>query len=492
MRAAQYAMDSAETVLGVMRIFLSDGEGQTFGHIAVVTDYDAEEKAMLVSVVTSSQREVCRVEDDEQGSTWCWLKDMNINVSYLEDDKDPSSIYHCEAVVINWDLDKFLLCVQFVAEQGDVAESEPEWISLVEDEWSWLDGDRPPQDMVRVAFKKRKAEQRKLAKQQSGSNEEPPKKSHKKKQSDLQAQQMQQAQQAQQALQAQQAQQAAQQQAQSKKSHKRKQPESQQTHQAGGSGQQYQTSHQRRDLEGNGVVPKREQREPLFHVESVRRRIRSEGTPEERADEDLAVLVAAVSALHSSNPIEVKSGGAYLRSSSTHGGVKSLIALHQLNVLPYLVNQMSTCDDSDLHQVLRSVRGGRMPVAHGVPPPTILSISGRTSHTQPPCPAGHCRDTDQRITLSELPPRDPQVGSSAGGHACDQRATSRRGPEGARACAHAEPFAHTADAWRDHRVGIYRGSAAFSRRCVLRGGRCGGRGGGRGGGGSLVWGWIMI
>ena len=94
--------------------------------------------------MTTDVNEVHWLDESGKGQTWDWLQNLPLMVSYIEDE-ETGALTHYRARIINWDLEKFLLCVQWVdeasTEPGGAAE-DADWISLVEDDWSWVDGER--------------------------------------------------------------------------------------------------------------------------------------------------------------------------------------------------------------------------------------------------------------------------------------------------------------------------------------------------------------
>ena len=111
--------------MGVMRLFIPE-EDPEMGHIAIVTQYLAEGDLMTVKLVTADRRAEHHVPVADKGNTWDWLQDMEVQVGFLEDDDDPESMTHYHAKVINWDLDKFLLCVKWLS----VSDAPDEMLSV--------------------------------------------------------------------------------------------------------------------------------------------------------------------------------------------------------------------------------------------------------------------------------------------------------------------------------------------------------------------------
>ena len=158
---------AAVDAVGVVRLFLADYEDAPCGHIALVSKYDPRKGGMQATVVTANGNEVHWLEQEGKGEQWEWLQGMPIDVAYLEDEASGAVSNH-RARIINWDLDKFLLCVEWAEQSGDSQTPlDADWISLVDDDWSWLDGARPPKQVVKAAFRSMR-QQKKAARQQQG------------------------------------------------------------------------------------------------------------------------------------------------------------------------------------------------------------------------------------------------------------------------------------------------------------------------------------
>lgn len=330
--------------LGVVRIFLPDEAGVPLGHIAVVTESD-NESSMMVKTVTTAKVENHRVETGDQDTVWSWLQDLEIKVAFLESKRDQRSKRYFQAKVLNWDLNKFLLYVLWVAPEPS---DDPDWISLVDDEWSWIQGDRPPQALMKECFKKMRAEL-KLATQPSKqvARAQPPKKEHTQVRQPKLPQKGQQ-----ESLVVKRPKHAPEQ-------HQRRVPPSDE--QLGERNGPENVQDEQRSGRSLGK-PGREIEnfvDEEFSEERTLRLIREEGGEAERGDEDLAMLVAAATAIQSGSPAEIKRAGTYLRSNSTNGGLKSLVALQHLGILPLLVHMMVEADDHDLQQVPKAPEATR-------------------------------------------------------------------------------------------------------------------------------------
>ena len=75
---------------------------------------------------------------------WDWLRDAPVNVDYIEDEEGSEMVSY-EAMVIDCALQNFMQCAAF--QNGD----ELEWLSLVDDDWSWTDCDSPSKSSLREA-----------------------------------------------------------------------------------------------------------------------------------------------------------------------------------------------------------------------------------------------------------------------------------------------------------------------------------------------------
>jgi len=79
-----------------------------------------------------------------------------VRVTYLEGNEDDEealptgekSVYTGQ--VVNCDLEKMLIHVRWPGGEGD------DWVSLLEDDWEWVDGGRPTKDELAAALKRRK------------------------------------------------------------------------------------------------------------------------------------------------------------------------------------------------------------------------------------------------------------------------------------------------------------------------------------------------
>ena len=117
-------------------VFQLDG-GRQIGHLALVTDSDPEQ-GIYCELITllSPDGEAYWLPHSERGLAWDWLRDVPINVTYAEDEEGNNASTF-EASVIDCELQNFMLFAAFT--NGD----EPEWVSLIEDDWSWIDCEPP-------------------------------------------------------------------------------------------------------------------------------------------------------------------------------------------------------------------------------------------------------------------------------------------------------------------------------------------------------------
>ena len=123
----------------VRLVFQLEG-GKQVGHIAVVTDVDAERGlyAELITLPPSEGEEGFWLSKLDRGHAWDWLRDVPFRISYIDageeegDDEElvDGELVHFEARIIGCMLDKFEL-------QAEFQESPPEWASLLEDDWTW-------------------------------------------------------------------------------------------------------------------------------------------------------------------------------------------------------------------------------------------------------------------------------------------------------------------------------------------------------------------
>ena len=104
------------------------------GHIAVVTDSHPE-RGIFCEVITIADEQIGEGETAsywlphaERGLAWDWLRDVPVQVSYLEDEES-NEMAHFDATFIDCALQNFM--VQTAFENGDDAE----WVSLIEDDW---------------------------------------------------------------------------------------------------------------------------------------------------------------------------------------------------------------------------------------------------------------------------------------------------------------------------------------------------------------------
>lgn len=151
----------------VCRLVFQLGPNKQVGHLGVVTDSNPE-RGILCELVTLSKAAVDGesqfwLPHSERGLAWDWLRDVRIRVSYLEDeDSSEPTIY--EASVIDVNVQDFVVRAEF--SNGD----EPEWVSLIEDDWSWNDCDAPDKDVLHEAAEE--AEHRALLVQRAHAAEE--------------------------------------------------------------------------------------------------------------------------------------------------------------------------------------------------------------------------------------------------------------------------------------------------------------------------------
>lgn len=144
----------------VVRLLVPELEGEPSGHLALAPTFEPRKPGMQVTVVTTEESEVHWVDTKAKGSSWDLLEGMMIEVSYLSEDRSGTTSHR--ARVINWDLDKFLLCAEWVDEPDTNEDGSPkaDWISLVEDDWRWMDCRRPDKQTVKHAFRRVKMQRR--------------------------------------------------------------------------------------------------------------------------------------------------------------------------------------------------------------------------------------------------------------------------------------------------------------------------------------------
>ena len=124
------------------------------GHVALVTDED-EMQGIYAEIMTVPGGVGYWLDHALRGIAWDYLPDVQLVVSYLEnDDSNEKTPY--TATIIDCDLDKFLLCVTFDGVEVDPNDPEdggPTWVSLLHDEWKWTDCAPPKKAEVKRAHK---------------------------------------------------------------------------------------------------------------------------------------------------------------------------------------------------------------------------------------------------------------------------------------------------------------------------------------------------
>ena len=134
----------------VCRLVFQFEGGRQVGHIAVVTDSDPE-RGIFCEVITISEEQMGGdaasywLPHIERGMAWDWLRDVPLRISYLEDEES-DMMSHYEAECIDTGLQDLNVLAAF--QNGD----EPEWVSLIEDDWSWLDCEIPDKEGMREAL----------------------------------------------------------------------------------------------------------------------------------------------------------------------------------------------------------------------------------------------------------------------------------------------------------------------------------------------------
>jgi len=131
-----------------VRLVFQLADGKQVGHLAVVTESDPE-RGILCELITTTA-EIMGFElqfwlpHSERGLAWDWLRDVRVQIEYLIDEgSDEKTGY--EATIMDCQLQDFMLLTGFI--NGD----EPEWVSLVDDDWSWKDCEAPGDEVLSAA-----------------------------------------------------------------------------------------------------------------------------------------------------------------------------------------------------------------------------------------------------------------------------------------------------------------------------------------------------
>ena len=143
---------------GACRLVFQLENGQTIGHLAFVTESDPERgiKAELLTVPHEDDYSAYWLPFSERGMAWDWLRDVRIKVWYIEDaeeDEDGNLLTEgvrteYEATIIDCQLEAFLVLCAF-------DDADPEWVSLLEDDWAWFDCPGPDLETLQAASKEK-------------------------------------------------------------------------------------------------------------------------------------------------------------------------------------------------------------------------------------------------------------------------------------------------------------------------------------------------
>ena len=166
----------------VVRVWLrADDNPERVGHLAQIAKSHPD-KGMHAKLVTTAVSDAHWLPLDRKGVLWDWLPNLRVRhprisrmctcatgaqlhthwthcqvkVTYLEGDEDDEtelptgekSIFTGQ--VVNCDLEKMLIHVRWPNGDGD------DWVSLLEDDWEWIDGGRPSKAELAAALKRRK------------------------------------------------------------------------------------------------------------------------------------------------------------------------------------------------------------------------------------------------------------------------------------------------------------------------------------------------
>ena len=100
---------SPQDKVGAVRCLREDSSGAYVGHIALVHKTDPE-RGLWATLVTTAEPGTMWLPHALEGRGWDWLLDLDMQVSYLESERSKEHTTY-DAKIVNWDLDKFLLCV---------------------------------------------------------------------------------------------------------------------------------------------------------------------------------------------------------------------------------------------------------------------------------------------------------------------------------------------------------------------------------------------
>ena len=122
------------------------GVNSRVGHLAVVDKKEPKGRGLHARLIT------CHAQDlwlpiELEGNAWQHLQRCRVRVAYLEDeDSEEPTTY--EGTVISLDVEEMGIQVQF---EG----STSEWVSLLEDDWGWVDMEKPELPALEEAVRRR-------------------------------------------------------------------------------------------------------------------------------------------------------------------------------------------------------------------------------------------------------------------------------------------------------------------------------------------------
>ena len=131
-----------------VRVTLQYAGGPVVGHLAVVKKREPG-RGLRVELLTSPSGEVHWLPEDMRGVAWEWINKLKVSVSYVSEEST-GDVEHFTASVVNIDEEKMLLFVAW--DDGGTQE----WVSMEEDEWQWLDVERPTTKDIKAVLEKHK------------------------------------------------------------------------------------------------------------------------------------------------------------------------------------------------------------------------------------------------------------------------------------------------------------------------------------------------
>ena len=134
-----------------VRVAIQMDHNHHVGHLGIVTEFDPR-RGLRARLMTTESESTLWLPENRQGNGWDWIEDVPIEVWYVEDEEDQyEEAKSYEGRIINCDLERFTVQVTFHGYEDD----EADWVSILDDDWKWLDMDRPTEQQLIAAVRLR-------------------------------------------------------------------------------------------------------------------------------------------------------------------------------------------------------------------------------------------------------------------------------------------------------------------------------------------------